>query len=82
MSKEVTHYFTFGQDHAHRLPKITLDKDIVISITAEDPRAKMFELFGPKWAFEYAKLEDVGVEKYYPRGIYNFNTGEITHERR
>lgn len=77
-----THYFTFGQDHAHRLPNITLDKDIVIKITDEDPRAKMFSLFGPVWAFEYVDKDDLELEKYYPRGIYDFNTGKVIPNER
>lgn len=82
MSKEVTHYFTFGQDHAHRLPNITLDKDIVFKITAEDPRAEMFRLFGPVWAFEYINLEDAGYPEYYPRGIYDYNKKEVIPNER
>jgi len=69
-----TSYFTFGQSHAHRLNNITLDKDIVLKITANDPRAKMFELFGEVWSQQYDKCPDL---KYFPRGVYDFNEGKI-----
>jgi hypothetical protein len=65
-----TSYFTLGQDHAHRYGNITLDKDVVIKITAEDPRQRMFDLFGQKWAFEYHSIDEIEL-KYYPRGIYD-----------
>lgn len=68
-----THYFTLGQTHVHSFNGKTLDKNVVIKITDEDPRKKMYEFFGDKWAFEYSNLIDVGVE-YYPRGIFNINT--------
>ena len=62
-----TSWFTFGQCHSHRCGNITLDKDIVIKITSEDPRATMVSLFGDKWCFEYSREPDM---KYFPRGIY------------
>ena len=65
MSKQ-TKYFTFGQNHAHAIDGFTYDKDIVVKITAEDPRAKMVEVFGQKWAFEYNERPDMS---FYPRGI-------------
>lgn len=63
-----THYFTFGQDHIHTFDGIIFNKDCVVEITDENPRAKMFELFGTKWAFEYNSLDGVKLE-YYSRGI-------------
>ncbi len=63
-----THWFTFGQSHAHSVNGKTFDKDCVVEITAEYPRNVMFETFGNKWAFEYDKLEDVHLE-CFPRGI-------------
>lgn len=69
-----THYFTFGQTHTHSFNGVTLD--VVVKITAEDPRKKMFEYFGDKWGFEHKKLEDVGIE-YYSKGIFNTNTGKF-----
>ena len=62
-----TAWFTFGQSHAHALEGITLDKDIVLEIHAENPRQVMFELFGKKWAHEYDHKPDMG---YFPRGIH------------
>ena len=61
-------YFTFGQNHAHTVNGFTFDKNVVVKITAPDPRAVMFETFGQKWAMQYDRLEDVKIE-YYPRGI-------------
>lgn len=66
-----TSYFSFGQTHAHRLNNITLDKDIIVKITAEDPREEMFKLFGSVWSSEYCITPpDM---KYFPRGIYDLN---------
>lgn len=72
-----TSYFTFGQMHVHRLPNITLDKNIVIKITARDPRAKMFELFGEKWAMQYQECPDL---KYFSRGVYDLKKKEVVTE--
>lgn len=80
--EEKTHYFTFGQDHAHRLPNITMDKDIIIKITDVDPRKKMFDLFGAVWAMEYTSLEAAGYPEYYPRGIYDYNKKEVIPNER
>lgn len=63
-----TNYFTFGFDHAHSVAGFTYDKDVVVKITAEDPRAVMFQHFGPKWAMQYDNLDELGLE-YYPRGV-------------
>jgi hypothetical protein len=64
----ITHWFTFGQSHAHSVNGKTFDKDCVVEIEAEDPRAVMCEHFGDKWAFEYNHLKDLTLD-YYPRGI-------------
>lgn len=61
-----TSWFTFGQGHAHHLSGFTYDHDVVAKITAPDPRARMFELFGPKWGMEYGEEPDMS---YYPRGV-------------
>lgn len=61
-----TAWFTFGQVHVHSVNGITFDKDIVVEITAEDPRARMIEHFGMVWGFEYDKKPNM---EYYPRGI-------------
>jgi len=64
--KMTTKYFTFGFNHAHAIGGFTYDKDIVVKITAEDPRKVMFETFGRKWASQYDEKPDMS---YYPRGI-------------
>lgn len=76
-----TSYFTFGFGHAHQFNGITLDHNIVLKITSEDPRDLMFAMFGPKWAFEYDSFDEVSLS-YYPRGIYeidvsNNKVGEV-----
>ena len=43
-----TSYFTFGYGHAHAVNGFTYDKDIVVRITAPDPRAVMHQWFGRK----------------------------------
>ena len=61
-----TQWFTFGRSHAHQHGKHLLNKDTVVEITAEDPRAKMFELFGNKWSMQYDKPPDM---QHFPKGI-------------
>lgn len=68
-----TNYFTFGQDHARAVGGMTFDKDIVVSITAEDEdecRKIMFDNFECKWAFQYSKQPDMD---WFPRGIVSLN---------
>lgn len=64
----ITRYYTFGFDHAHAVGGFTYDKDIVVKITAPDPRAVMLQYFGREWSFEYRSEAEVGMH-YYPRGI-------------
>ena len=61
-----TSYFTFGQAHSHVANGRTLDRNTVVKITAEDPRARMFELFGAKWSMEYDAPPDM---RLFPGGI-------------
>jgi O-phosphoseryl-tRNA(Cys) synthetase len=65
-------YVTFGQDHVHRVNGKTFDHNCVAVIespSSEEGRAKAFELFGPKFCFEYFDTEwDEKSMKYYPRG--------------
>jgi hypothetical protein len=61
-----TAYFSFGFGHAHNVNGFTYDKDILVKITADDPRKVMFDTFGAKWAMEYDEPPD---PIYYPRGI-------------
>lgn len=54
--------------HVYRFNGHTLDKDCVVKITAENPRAEMEKHFGLAWGFQYEKCPEM---KYFPRGIYN-----------
>jgi hypothetical protein len=65
-----TSYFTFGQGHRHEIGGVVYDKDCVLKITAEDPRAVMFEMFGPKWSMEYDEPQSIHV---FPRGTFEIN---------
>lgn len=69
-----TSYFTFGQKHTHSYNGVTLDRNIVIKITADNPRDKMFELFGDKWCFEYDKEPNM---EYFPKGIFDININKF-----
>jgi hypothetical protein len=67
------HYVTFGQDHLHRINGVTFDADCVAVFDApnhEQGRAKAFELFGPKFCFEYhgAQFDNKNM-KFFPRGL-------------
>jgi hypothetical protein len=62
-------YVTFGFNHRHEIGGVVFDKDCVAVV--EGDRAKVFEIFGPKFCFEYeegeiAKRLDM---KYFPRGL-------------
>lgn len=59
-------WFTFGQTHVHSVGGVTYDKDCVVEIEAEDPRQKMFDTFGAKWAMEYDAPPNL---RHFPRGI-------------
>lgn len=62
-------FFTFGQSHAHAVDGLTFDKDSVVLIIGDygAARAKMVELFGQKWGFQY-DFENFKPH-YFPRGI-------------
>lgn len=64
--KMSTKYFTFGSGHAHSVNGFTFDKDVVVKITAEDPRAVMVDYFGTKWSMEYEKAP---MPEFFPRGV-------------
>lgn len=69
----MTYYFTFGQDHVHRVNGFTYDADVVVAVNAENVKSAreiMFRNFGAKWAFQYDKLPDM---KYFQRGIKELN---------
>jgi hypothetical protein len=65
-------YVTFGFDHRHQIGPHFFDKDCVAVIESPDAaagRAKAFELFGPKFCFEYPEAfwnEDK--LHFFPRG--------------
>lgn len=61
-----TAWFTFGQVHVHIVNGFRFDKDTVAEIHDDDPRGKMFDIFGPKWSMQYDKKPDMS---YYPKGI-------------
>jgi hypothetical protein len=65
-----TSYFTFGQSHTHAVGGFTYDKDIVVKITANDPREVMFEYFGTQWGFEYDECPDL---KFFPSGVMDIS---------
>ena len=78
MNKKKTTFVTFGQDHTHRINGKTIDADCVAVIeadTAMQGRDKAFELFGPKFCFEYFEdaFDESTLEDYYPRGIIKLN---------
>jgi hypothetical protein len=68
-----TRYYTFGFDHAHAVNGFTYDKDIVVKVTAPDPRAVMLQWFGQKWSTEYRE-GDLDMS-YFPRGIKDLTPG-------
>lgn len=50
------YYFTFGQNHTHRVNGFTYDCDVVCLIKADDEgmaRKIAFEVFGPKFCTSY-----------------------------
>jgi len=70
-------YVTFGQDHVHKVNGKVLDKDCVAVInsgSAEEGRKIAFELFGPKFCFEYPEERfDFDSMSYFPRGLIEVN---------
>jgi len=66
-------FFTFGQNHVHRMDGVTFDCDIVVQIdgTSSEARKRMFECFKDKWSHQYqvGKLD----MSYFPRGFYKLD---------
>lgn len=62
----IRRYFTFGQTHVHSVDGFTYDKDIVVEITANNPRQTMFDTFGCQWGMEYEQKPPM---ELFPRGI-------------
>jgi hypothetical protein len=62
------HWFTFGQNHVHRVNGKTWDADVVCVIEAPDAEAARIEMiaaFGLRWAFQYDREPDM---RHYPTG--------------
>lgn len=61
-------YVTFGQNHRHEIGGVVFDKDCVAVV--EGDRATVFEIFGPKFCFEYSEMgNSLPDMKYFPRGM-------------
>ena len=60
-------YVTFGQGHVHHINGKTFDGDCVAVVNGD--RAKVFELFGSKFCFEFTEERwDHKQMKFFPRG--------------
>ena len=75
-----THYFSLGWGHVHKVvaangKPIILDKDILVKITDDDPRARMFDNFDDVWCWEYEEFPAKDM-RYFPRGVYDLNLGK------
>lgn len=84
ISPENKTFVTFGQTHVHRINGKTVDCDCVVIIPATswaEGRAKAFEYFGDKFAFEYFEQSfPMNSMKYYPRGFIFIESEEIQNE--
>lgn len=69
--ESITRVFSFGMGQAHHWGGFTWDPNILVCVTAPDPRAVMLEVFGQKWSMEYDpdKLTPDEVHRFWPRGI-------------
>ena len=70
MSDQKT-YVTFSQSHTHRVNGKLFDCDCVAVVDGD--RDRVFELFGPKFCFEYSDLSSIDM-RYFPRGLINVET--------
>lgn len=60
-----TYYFTFGFGHRHpRTGALLANGYTVIEGTRASARARMIELFGNQWAFQYDSAEAAGVGRF------------------
>ena len=67
----------WAKSHTHSVNGKTLDKDtiaVIKSESAEAGREKAFELFGPKFCFEYPedRWDDSKID-YFPKGYVEVN---------
>lgn len=74
-----TEYFSigYGQEHYYNGKRLTIG--VLVRITDENPRQKMFDTFGAKWSMQYKTLEDAGYPKYYDKGLFDLNKGEFVN---
>jgi hypothetical protein len=57
--------FTFGANHKHPATgESLLGCFIEVPGNAKTSRERMFESFGPNWAFQYRNREDAGVDRF------------------
>jgi hypothetical protein len=70
-------FITFGQLHAHRVNKVTFDKDSVAVIKCDSynhGRKLAFEFFDNKFHNCYDEKDfDPEIMKYFPRGMIKAN---------
>ena len=65
--KKMKTYVTFGQDHIHNIKGKRFDFNCVAVVNGD--REKVFEIFGPKFCFEYPEaLWDETLIRFYPSG--------------
>lgn len=66
-------YFTFGQDHVHRVAGYTWDCDVVCKIMANNMSHAlqiMFDNFDARWSMAYDQEPEM---HYFPRGVKQLN---------
>jgi len=66
VSAERTMFFSFGYDHHHEINGRVFGHDTVVKITAPDPRAVMFAVFGREWCTSYNEVPNFARAKGYP----------------
>jgi len=72
-------YVTFGYDHVHDINGKIFDKDCVAVVNGD--RAKVFELFGREFCFEYPEnYWDDGSIIFYPRGYIEVDSEAVLPE--
>ncbi len=73
--KQMKTFVTFGTRHQHEINGVLFDSECIAVIDCDSPeegRKMAFELFGRKFAFEYAEHEwDHRYDYLYNRGFIN-----------
>ena len=59
-------YVTFGQVHKHEVDGKVFDVNCIAVVNGD--RDDVFEIFGPKFCFEYDDINQLDM-KYFPRGL-------------